>query len=150
MSSKKLENFKNSIKPDLLEKFDKNQMVSSGFIPVDIRKNELYIIIKKSVANKKPEIESTVKSGCQNETCVAKFISLADEEFEELFKSLDSSAATVSEEKPKVDRQQFLKNSMQLTQSVVIDGTCSCLVSAINPGLFQIPLLEYPGVSREC
>ena len=70
MATEQLEKLKNSIKPDLLEKFDKNLMVSSGFIPVDIRNNDLYIIIKKSVSSNKPEIENTVKGVCQAGECV--------------------------------------------------------------------------------
>ena len=88
MITAQLEKLKNSIKPDLLEKFDKNLMVSSGFIPVDIRNNDIFIIIKKSVASNKPIIENQVKSVCQNETGKAKFISLADDDFGELYSAL--------------------------------------------------------------
>jgi len=86
--TKQLEKLKNSIKPDLLEKFDKNLMVSSGFIPVDIRNNDIFIIIKKSVSLNKPSIESTVKTTCSAGECGAKFISLSDEEFGELCNKL--------------------------------------------------------------
>ncbi len=90
MITPQLEKLKNSIKPDLLEKFDKNLMVSSGFIPVDIRNNDIFIIIKKSVSSNKSAIEQQVKSGCNNTECVAKFISLADEDFSELFNEVSN------------------------------------------------------------
>lgn len=96
--TKQLDKLKNSIKPDLLEKFDKNLMVSSGFIPVDIRNNDLFIIIKKSVSPNKPEIELKVKSTCSAEECGTKFISLSDEEFGELCNKL--TLATVPAETP--------------------------------------------------
>ena len=94
MSSTQLEKFRNSIKPDLLDKFDKNLMVSSGFIPVDIRNNDFFIIVKKSMTSNKPEIEVVAKDVCRNDACVVKFISLADDEFEELFASLSATVAS--------------------------------------------------------
>ena len=94
MSSTQLEKFRNSIKPDLLDKFDKNLMVSSGFIPVDIRNNDFFIIVKKSMTSNKPEIEVVAKDVCRNDACVVKFISLADDEFEELFTSLSVTVPT--------------------------------------------------------
>ena len=98
MATEQLEKLKNSIKPDLLEKFDKNLMVSSGFIPVDIRNNDVFIIIKKSVSSNKPSIESTVKTTCSASECGAKFISLSDEEFGELCNKL-TLATVPTEEK---------------------------------------------------
>ena len=97
MITPQLEKLKNSIKPDLLEKFDKNLMVSSGFIPVDIRNNDIFIIVKKSVSSNKPEIETQVKSVCDAETCAAKFISLADDEFNSLYSELYISGSPSKE-----------------------------------------------------
>lgn len=98
MATEQLEKLKNSIKPDLLGKFNKDLMVSSGFIPVDIRNNDFYIIIKKSVSSNKPQIETTVKDICQAESCVAKFISLTDDEFGALFEDLTRVEETVNTE----------------------------------------------------
>ena len=89
MATEQLEKLKNSIKPDLLGKFDKDLMISSGFIPVDIRNNDFYIIIKKSVASNKPMIETIAKDICEADSCVAKFISLSDDEFGSLFEGID-------------------------------------------------------------
>lgn len=96
MSSTQLEKFRNSIKPDLLDKFDKNLMVSSGFIPVDIRNNDFFIIVKKSMVSNKPEIEVVAKDICRNDACVVKFISLPDDEFEELFESVSATVTSQS------------------------------------------------------
>ena len=97
MATEQLEKLKNSIKSDLLGKFDKDLMISSGFIPVDIRNNDFYIIIKKSVASNKPMIETMAKDICNAESCVAKFISLADDEFGSLFEEIDFVQAEKTE-----------------------------------------------------
>ena len=118
MATTQLEKFKNSIKPDLLDKFDKDLMVSSGFIPVDIRNNDLFIIVKKSKAANKPEIESLVKNGCQQETNSTKFISLADDEFGQLFDSLFAAASTVSNPERIVDTQVQTQEAPKASDTV--------------------------------
>ena len=120
MATTQLEKFKNSIKPELLDKFDKNLMVSSGFIPVDIRNNDFFIIIKKSMATNKPEIEAKAKEICQNDTCIAKFISLADAEFEELFANV--SETLLSGTAPKAKTEEPVNTTSSTTSSFISGG----------------------------
>ena len=50
------EKLKNSVKKEYLKSFELNLMKSSGFIPVDKRQSEFYVILNKSNFSNKTEI----------------------------------------------------------------------------------------------
>ena len=58
--SNQLEKLKESINKEYVKLFDINLMKSSGFIPVDKRQGEFFIIVQKSFKNDKEKFESLV------------------------------------------------------------------------------------------
>lgn len=59
--SNQLEKLKNSIKKEYLKDFELNLMKSSGFIPVDKRQDDFYVILDKNKTSEKPNIEKLFK-----------------------------------------------------------------------------------------
>jgi len=51
--SNQLEKLKSSIKKEYVDKFEFDLMKTSGFIPVDKRQNNIYIIINKNNSDNK-------------------------------------------------------------------------------------------------
>lgn len=86
--SKQLEKLKNSIKQEYLKNFELNLMKSSGFIPVDKRQNDFFIILNKDNAGDKGKIESIVREKFNNLN--PKFIPITAGEFNEIFDSINS------------------------------------------------------------
>ena len=56
-----IKKLKASIKKDYAKSFDLNLMKTSGFIPVDKRQGDFFIIIDKTKLNEKEKIENAVK-----------------------------------------------------------------------------------------
>lgn len=84
--SNQLEKLKNSIKKEYVKNFELNLMQSSGFIPVDKRQNDFFIILNKSNPGNKSEVEKVIKEKFEN--CTPKFIPVEGRDFEYLLESL--------------------------------------------------------------
>ena len=96
--SNQLEKLKNSIKKEYADNFELNLMKSSGFIPVDKRQSDFYIILDKSKSGEKSQIEMLIKEKFEGLT--PKFIPVESVEFDELFKSIDKPPEVKVIEKP--------------------------------------------------
>lgn len=89
--SNQLEKLKNSIRKEYTDNFELNLMQSSGFIPVDKRQNDLYVIIDKSKTSQKQQIELKLKE--KYEGLTPKYIPVEQSEFNELIKSIIQTPA---------------------------------------------------------
>ena len=96
--SGQLEKLKNSIKKEYTDNFELNLMKSSGFIPVDKRQADFYVIIDKSKSGGKSQIESIIKEKYNDLT--PKFIPVETAEFEELLQSINGEKTIDSAVKP--------------------------------------------------
>ena len=99
--SNQLEKLKNSIKKEYVESFEQDLMKSSGFVPVDKRQNNFYVIISKSNLKNKENIAAIIKEKYSGLT--AQFIPLEQNEFDEIFENVNSKN---NSEERKVDVQQ--------------------------------------------
>jgi type IV pilus assembly protein PilB len=81
--SDQLEKLKNSIKKEYTNLFELNLMKSSGFIPVDKRQSDLYVILNKKNSTNRTDISALIE-GKFPQTNV-KFIPVEDEIFDDLF-----------------------------------------------------------------
>ena len=59
--SNQLEKLKHSIKKEYVNNFELNLMKSSGFIPVDKRQSDFYVILNKDLSGNKTQIASIIK-----------------------------------------------------------------------------------------
>ena len=84
--SNQLEKLKSSIKKEYTNVFELNLMKSSGFIPVDKRQNDFYIILNKNNVGDRAKIESIIKT--KFEGFVPKFIPVESNDFTDLIASL--------------------------------------------------------------
>lgn len=84
--SNQLEKLKNSIKKEYTKNFELNLMKSSGFIPVDKRQNDFFVIINKSNVSNKSQIENIIKEKFNGFN--PKFIPVDSGEFDELLDSV--------------------------------------------------------------
>ena len=78
-------------------------MKSSGFIPVDKRQSDIYVILNKNSATNKAQIEMVFKDKYNG--LALKFIPVDNNDFEELFKSISVSEAPV-EQKAELEANQ--------------------------------------------
>ncbi len=93
--SNQLEKLKNSIKKEYTDNFELNLMKSSGFIPVDKRQEDFYVILNKANVSNKIKIETLIKekfSGCN-----PKFIPVESSDFESLFNSIQQTVTPVQD-----------------------------------------------------
>ena len=82
-----LEKLKNSVRKEYLKSFELNLMKTSGFIPVDKRQNDFFVIINKANIEYKTKIISIIQekfSGVE-----IKFYPVDTSVFDDLIKSLD-------------------------------------------------------------
>ena len=84
--SNQLEKLKKSIKKEYTKSFELNLMKSSGFIPVDKRQTEFYVILNKSCVANKSKIEALFNEKYAGFTL--KFIPVEAGDFEALFATL--------------------------------------------------------------
>ena len=102
--SNQLEKLKNSIKKEYIKNFELNLMKTSGFIPVDKRKNDFYVIIDKSKSSNKEQILSILKEKINGLN--TQFIPLESKDFEDIFNSV-----------VKVNKDTVTKNEEKVTES---------------------------------
>ena len=81
--SNQLEKLKNSINKRYAKTFELNLMESSGFIPVDKRQTDFFVILSKGNAADKDKVEALIKEKFQGYT--PKFIPVEKNDFEEIF-----------------------------------------------------------------
>ena len=99
--SNQLEKLKNSIKKEYVKNFELNLMQSSGFIPVDKRQNDFFIILNKGIPGNKLQVEKIIKEKFSD--CAPKFIPVEERDFEtilESVKQLDEQNEEKKEEAP--------------------------------------------------
>ncbi|MBO5738496.1 type II/IV secretion system protein [bacterium] len=94
--SNQLDKLKNSIKQEYLKKFESNLMKTSGFIPVDKRQEDFWVILDKDKLNNKAQIEALIKE--QISGLGLKFIPIDSSDFSFLINSLENT--TTVETKP--------------------------------------------------
>ena len=100
--SNQLEKLKNSIKKEYTKIFELNLMKSSGFIPVDKRQNDIFVILNKLKVSEKTKIENVLKEKFSGLT--PKFITVESNEFDQLISGVvgsekpETQAAEVQEE----------------------------------------------------
>ncbi len=87
--SNQLEKLKNSIKKEYTKNFELNLMKTSGFIPVDKRQSDFFVIINRKNSSEKAQIEALVRE--QFSDLTPKFIPVEPSDFEELFTSISDS-----------------------------------------------------------
>ena len=93
--SNQLEKLKSSIKKEYTKNFELNLIKSSGFIPVDKRQSDFFVIINKNNAANKDKIETLVKEKFAGLT--PKFIPVDAGDFEQLFTSISEEPAVASD-----------------------------------------------------
>ena len=86
--SNQLEKLKQSIKKEYINYFELNLMKTSGFIPVDKRQSEFFVILNKDCEANKEKIASIVKEKFANLT--PQFIPLPGKAFDAVFDSITS------------------------------------------------------------
>ena len=96
--SEQFEKLKSSINKEYTKIFESNLMKSSGFIPVDKRQNDFYIVISKNNLSDKEKITNLVREKVGN--CASKFIPVEASEFVNLYNSIvgENSNSEKSEE----------------------------------------------------
>ena len=81
--SNQIQKLKESIKKDYVKIFDLNLMKTSGFIPVDKRQSDIFVIINKQNLSNKADIEYLLKNKF-SEYC-PKFIPVESSDFIDLY-----------------------------------------------------------------
>ena len=102
--SNQLEKLKHSIKKEYVNNFELNLMKSSGFIPVDKRQSDFFVILNKDLSANKDKIVSIVKEKYQDLT--PQFIPISGKDFADVFDSVvtvDSAKADEPEENKSED-----------------------------------------------
>ena len=94
--SNQLEKLKNSIKKEYTKNFELNLMKTSGFIPVDKRQNEFYVILNKTQLSNRQKVEGIIKDKYNG--IIPRFIPVESMEFEELFKIISSDIVEANNE----------------------------------------------------
>ena len=92
--SNQLEKLKSSIKKEYVNKFEFNLMKTSGFIPVDKRQNNIYVILNKNNAPNRTEITSVIQKTLEGLT--PQFIPVEAKDFESILKIYEKPSDTVS------------------------------------------------------
>ena len=82
--SNQLEKLKSSIKKEYVDKFEFNLMKTSGFIPVDKRQTNIYVILNKSYINNKQGIIAEIQKVFDNLT--PQFIPIDSGDFNDILK----------------------------------------------------------------
>ena len=81
--SNQIQKLKESIKKDYVKNFDLNLMKTSGFIPVDKRQSDIFVIINKQNLSNKADIEYLLKNKFSEYS--PKFIPVESSEFIDLY-----------------------------------------------------------------
>ena len=90
--SNQLEKLKNSINKEYINAFELNLMKTSGFIPVDKRQNEFFVIINKKNVSNKSQVETLIRERFVG--LAPKFIPVDSNDFEEIFTTISTESST--------------------------------------------------------
>ena len=132
--SNQLEKLKNSIRKEYLNNFELNLMESSGFIPVDKRQNDFYVIIDKSKFANKDSVASIIKEKYQNLN--PQFIPLVTNDFNDVFNTVVKPVKDV------------VKDEMQTAQATAKEPSAEEILVSIG-WITQEQLQECEKYSRE-
>lgn len=132
--SNQLEKLKNSIRKEYLNNFELNLMESSGFIPVDKRQNDFYVIIDKSKFANKDSVASIIKEKYQNLN--PQFIPLMTSDFNDVFNTVVKPVKDV------------VKDEMQTAQAIAKEPSAEEILVSIG-WITQEQLQECEKYSRE-
>ncbi len=102
--SSQLEKLKSSIKKEYVDKFEYDLMKSSGFIPVDKRQNNFYVIINKRNAQNRDSIVESIQSILGE--IVPQFIPVEANDFENIFNQLGISDKPEETENRETDNEK--------------------------------------------
>ena len=91
--SNQLEKLKSSIKKEHIQNFELNLMKSSGFIPVDKRQNDFWVILNKNSAGNKSKVEALIKEKYSD--AIPKFIPIESSDFDEIIKAIEPVQSAV-------------------------------------------------------
>ena len=119
--SNQLEKLKNSINKEYVNQFELNLMKTSGFIPVDKRQNNFYVIINKSLSKNKNSISEKIQEtlGSLN----PQFIPVEQSEFDEIYREINSNANSEGKsEQVKEDVSQSEKPENDLSPEDMLVG----------------------------
>ncbi len=94
--SNQLEKLKNSIRLEYLKNFELNLMKSSGFIPVDKRKDEFFVILNKDNASNRAKVEELIKEKFNGLS--PKFIQIPSGDFNEVFDSVTQNVPSAAKD----------------------------------------------------
>ena len=136
--SNQLDKLKSSIKKEYTKNFELNLMKSSGFIPVDKRQSDFWVILNKGNAANKAKIETLIKEKFAGLT--PKFIPVESGDFDELFTLVSESesvevnrseSATATPEKKEPTAEEMLVGIGWITQEQLDE----CVQEAEKVGL---------------
>ena len=88
--SNQLEKLKNSIKKEYVSQFELNLMKTSGFIPVDKRQNNFYVILNKDYAKNKNSISSIIQEKLGE--LVPQFIPVESNDFDAIIHNISAES----------------------------------------------------------
>ena len=134
--SSQLEKLKCSIKQEIAKDFGINLMKTSGFIPVDKKQSDFYVIIDKSKASNKSKIESIVKEKFAD--LAPKFIPIEPTDFASIINFLSekfevNSVASTSQEdsKPEENASEPSAEEMLVTIGWITKAQLNeCIIEA--------------------
>ena len=115
--SNQLEKLKSSIKKEYSKNFELNLMKSSGFIPVDKRQSDFWVILNKGNAANKSKIETIIKEKFEGLT--PKFIPVESRDFEELFTLVSDSQVVEANRSEAAEKQEQEKNEPTAEEMLV-------------------------------
>ncbi len=119
--SNQLEKLKSSIKKEYVDKFEYNLMKTSGFIPVDKRQNNIYVIINKNNYDNKNSIISEIQKIFSGLT--PQFIPVKAHDFDEILKDYEKPNKTNSTEVDvKEEKQTEAEEKQELSAEDMLVG----------------------------
>jgi len=120
--SNQLEKLRNSIKKEYAKNFELNLMKTSGFIPVDKRQSEFFVILNKNNFSNKENVENIIKEKFEGLT--PRFIPVESGDFESLFRTIaeqtesNSQTETQSEDTSKEQEQPVEPSAEEMLVSI--------------------------------
>ena len=116
--SNQLEKLKHSIKKEYVSNFELNLMKSSGFIPVDKKQNDFWVILNKDSNIGRAEVASLVKQRFQNLT--PQFIPITAKDFDEVFTSVIERSQSQTEVRPTVNAKPPEEAAQQSVEEILV------------------------------
>ena len=122
-----LDKLKSSIKKDFLKSFELNLMKTSGFIPVDKKQTDFYVIVNKAKSSEKEKIITLLNEKFSGYT--PKFIPLEANDFNTIFESVSKDleqAKPVEKAKPaetELSAEQMLVSIGWITEAQLKECT---------------------------